>query len=365
MNTFCGVAMAYAVTGDPHYLTILQNSYDWARGTQTYASGGFGPGEWSVPADGSLGRALEVRLDTAEIPCGSWAGFKLSRYLMGFTADARYGDWIETLLYNGIGASLPVQPDGRSFYYADYRVGMSAKTFFWDEWPCCSGTYIQTIADYHNVVYFHDEGGLYVNQFIPSTVDWNHGGQTVRLTQQTDFPAKEEITFRLDVGRAATFALHLRVPSWCKDAALLVNGEPFACTLTPNHWGTMNRTWQPGDTVVLRLSLRARAVPVDTQHPHRVAFLYGPLLMAQDARFSFPLNGEPDEIAARLRRSSEKLQLELGPNAPARLNEGGQKIVPSSIDEGGQPVGDLRPFYAFNEREPYRTYFDTDKPRLL
>jgi len=61
----------------------------------------------------------------------AWAGFKLTRYLMGFTGEARYGDWVETLLYNGIGATLPVQPDGRSYYYADYRVGMGAKTFFW------------------------------------------------------------------------------------------------------------------------------------------------------------------------------------------------------------------------------------------
>ncbi len=188
MNTFCGAAMVYAVTGDPRYLRIVRNAYDWARSTQTYASGGYGPGEWSVPPDGSLGQALDVRLDTAEIPCGSWAGFKLSRYLMSFTGEARFGDWIETLLYNGISAALPVQPDGRSFYYADYRVGMGAKTFFWDEWPCCSGTYIQTVADYHNVIYLHDDTGLYVNLAIPSEVSWKHDGQTRPPHPANHFP---------------------------------------------------------------------------------------------------------------------------------------------------------------------------------
>ena len=129
VNTFSSAAMAYAVTGDKRYLRIIQNAYDFIRATQCYASGGYGPGEWSVPPDGTLGTSLEVRTDHAEIPCGSWAGFKLSRYLMGFTGDARYGDWIETLLYNGIGAALPVQPDGRTFYYADYRLGTAAKSF--------------------------------------------------------------------------------------------------------------------------------------------------------------------------------------------------------------------------------------------
>ncbi len=365
MNTFCGAAMAYAVTGDPQYLSILRNAYDWARGTQTYASGGYGPGEWSVPPDGSLGRALDVRLDTAEIPCGSWAGFKISRYLMGYTGEARYGDWIETLLYNGIGAALPVQPDGRSFYYADYRVGMGAKTFFWDEWPCCSGTYIQTVADYHNVIYFHDDSALYVNLAVPSTVEWNHQGQTIRLTQQTDFPRTEETTLRVELDKPAHFALRIRVPSWSRDASVLLNGKPFDATMQPNTWGEIARNWETGDVVTVRFPLRARVVPVDPQQPNRVAFLYGPLLMAQDARFSFPLFGDPQELAARLQRTPGKLQLQLGLNAPAKLNESGQKIVPGSIDEGGQQVGNLHPFYTFGEREPYRVYFDVDKPRFL
>ena len=365
MNTFCSAAMAYTVTGDPRYLAIVRNAYDWARGTQTYASGGYGPGEWSVPADGSLGRALDVRLDGAEVPCGSWAGFKLSRYLISFTGEARFGDWIETLLYNGISAALPVQPDGRSFYYADYRVGMGAKTFFWDEWPCCSGTYIQTVADYHNIIYFHDDSGVYVNLAIPSVVDWTHGDQRVQIIQHTELPEKEETTLTLILERPAAFALHMRIPAWCSDASVTVNSKPFSCPAEPNTWATLQRTWQTNDTVTFRFPLRARAVPVDPQHPLRVAYMYGPLLMAQDARFSFPLNGDPGDVASRLRRSPAKLQLELGPHAPDRLNEGGQKITPSSIDEGGQQVGNLHPFYTFLEREPYRAYFDMDKPRFL
>ncbi len=291
VNTFCGAAMMYATTGDRKYLAILRNAYDWVRGTQAYASGGYGPGEWSVPADGTLGQALDVRLDTAEIPCGSWAGFKLTRYLMGFTGEARYGDWVESLLYNGIGATLPVQPDGRSYYYADYRVGMGAKTFFWDEWPCCSGTYIQTVADFHNVIYFKDADGLYVNLSIPSEVEWTHGGQTVRLRQETTFPESDQTALHLTLESPAEFALRIRVPSWSKDASVMVNGEPFTVKMEPNTWGTLRRRWQTGDVVTVRFPLHARLVPVDPQHPQRVAVMYGPLVMAQDARFSFPLHG--------------------------------------------------------------------------
>jgi hypothetical protein len=38
---------------------------------------------------------------------------------MKFTGEARYGDWIERLVYNGIGAALPITGNGKHFYYAD------------------------------------------------------------------------------------------------------------------------------------------------------------------------------------------------------------------------------------------------------
>jgi DUF1680 family protein len=107
-----------------------------------------------MPPDGSLGRSLELYAGHAEIPCGTWAGFKLSRYLMTFTGEARFGDWIETMVYNAIGLRCPTEPDGRTYYYGDYRLSSGLKQHYWHEWPCCSGTYWQLMADYHNVIYF-------------------------------------------------------------------------------------------------------------------------------------------------------------------------------------------------------------------
>ncbi len=187
-NTFNSAAMTFAVTGDTRYLTMIKNGYQYLTRTQCYASGGYGPGEWSVPSDGELGNALDFRSDGAEIPCGSWGAFKLAKYLLRFTGDAQYGDWIERLLYNGIGAALPVQATGKSFYYADYRIGMAQKEYYWDNWPCCSGTYIQTVADYHDVIYFKDDRALYVNLYLPSEVTWN----SVTVRQESTFQPRTQ-----------------------------------------------------------------------------------------------------------------------------------------------------------------------------
>ena len=350
INTFCGAAMSYAVTGDSRYLKILRNAYSYATETQAYASGGYGPGEWSVPADGTLGRALETRSDSAEIPCGSWAGFKISKYLLTFTGEARYGDWIEKLFYNGIGAALPVQADGTAYYYADYRLDVATKLYFWDEWPCCSGTYIQDVADYHDLIYLHDSSDLYVNLLLASEVRWQRPGGSITVRQDTSFPEENTTRFTVTPERPVEFALKLRIPSWARSVTMRVNGTPFPASAQPNQWAEVRRTWNPGDVLAVELDMPIYAVPVDSQHPHRAAIKYGPVLLAQDAEFSYPLafEGGSDDIASRFTQT--------GPGLVFKVDDRVQQF---------QPPGRFRPLYTVGERVPHRVYFNLDAPRFL
>ncbi|MBV9169135.1 MAG: glycoside hydrolase family 127 protein [Chloroflexi bacterium] len=280
VNTLSSAAMTYAVTGDQRYLRMCENAYDYILRTQCYATGGFGPEERLMPPDGSLGRSLELVGDQAEIPCGSWAGFKLSRYLMTLTGHARFGEWIETILYNAIGAALPTQPDGRTFYYADYRLSTGAKHYYWHAWPCCSGTYLQANAAYHDLIYFKAPGALYVNLFVPSEVDWNTGDNTVRLRQDTDYPQSEAVNWQLYMHQPSTFTLGFRVPAWCRGASAIVNGERAEIRAGSNGWVAIEREWHTGDHVAIRLPMDLRSAPIDPQHPRRVALVYGPVVLA-------------------------------------------------------------------------------------
>lgn len=349
INTFCGVAMCYALTGDPRWLTILRNAYRYATETQAYATGGYGPGEWSVPNDGTLGNALEIRSDSAEIPCGSWAGFKLSKYLLTFTGEAQYGEWIEALLYNGIGASLPVQADGTAYYYADYRLDNATKLYFWDQWPCCSGTYIQDVADYHDLIYLHDDHDLYVNLMLPSEVTWQRDGGTVILRQETAFPEDDSVRFTVRPEQPTAFAIKLRVPRWAQGYTLSVNGQKLDVAATPSQWAEVRRTWNPGDVLTLTLDVPFHLSPVDRQHPNRAAVMYGPLVLAQEAIFSHPFAlDQQTPLANRFRRDTPELLFKINDNKQYE-----------------QPLGSFRPLYAYAERTPYRVYFDLYAPRFL
>jgi uncharacterized protein len=348
VNTFSSAAMAYAVGGDERYLRICVNAYDFLKRTQCYATGGFGPDERLMPPTGALGRSLELYGGHAEIPCGSWAAFKLSRYLMTFTGQARFGDWIETLLYNGIGAALPTEPDGRTYYYGDYRISGGIKQYYWHEWPCCSGTYLQTVSDYHNVIYFRDSLGLYVNLFVPSEVTWRQDAVPVVLRQETDYPETGNTMLSLAMERPVRFALRVRVPGWSTGVRVDVNGSPAGAAAEPGRWITIEREWHPGDRVTVTIPMALRMMPVDRQHPNRAAIMWGPVVLAQDeACCRRPLALERNEdLERRLVRDESALRFRITDVMPERH------------------ARFLQPFYTFPAFWPYWVYFDLDAPPL-
>ncbi len=335
VNTMSSCAMAYAVTGERPYLDAITAEYDWLQRTQCYATGGFGPDEDLVAEDGELGRRLETTYASFETPCGCWAGFKLSRYLMGFTGEARYGDWIERLLYNGILGALPMGEKGATFYYSDYRLGGGRKIYHLDgTWPCCSGTYPQVIADYHNVVYFRDASGLLVNLYVPSRVAWNQNGTDVVVEQETSFPESETTLLTVRPKRPTTFDLRFRVPGWARGAVAEVNGKPEPVAATPGSWATIRRRWTPGDRVALRLPMALALVPVDPQHPKRVAVTWGPVVLVRDESPRLtPSGADPSAWIARRGAGLE-------------------------FSAGSQPQGSFRPFYQVGAGVPYDMYFD-------
>ena len=349
MNSFSSAAMAYGVTGDPMYVQVLKNAYDWLQNTQCFAAGGYGPAERLVAANGNLGRSLEFQPNSCEVPCCSWAGLKMTRYLTEFTGESRYGDWAERLVYNGIGSALRIQNLGgvnKSFYYADYRVGAGVKIYSRSQYPCCSGTYFQAVAEYPNQIYFKDATGLYVNLYLPSEVTWNGPEGAVKLVQETRYPEEETTTLTLEANRSLNFPLKFRVPGWSRGVSVKVNGAAASVACTPGTWATISRQWNSGDKVEIRIPLPLRYAPVDKQHPKRVAVMRGPLTMVQNAAFHEPLVWLPE--------GEEELNKRLVPgDGPAVF-----RVVPPS---GATIVSTFQPFYAFGESAYYRMYFDLDK----
>ena len=317
VNTLSSAAMAYAVSGDSHYRTVITNAFDWLEQTQMFATGGYGPDEKLLAPDGSLGKSLESTYNTFETVCGSWAGFKLGRYLMQFTGEAKYGDWIEKLVYNGVGAALPLRPDGSNYYYSEYHVDGGRKGYHPAKWTCCSGTLPQAVADYHNLIYFHDADGLYVNLYVPSEVIWRRGADEVRIRQQTSYPENETTLLEVQPARPQQYKIKFRVPRWSAGVTVEINGARVDIDARPGMWATLERTWIAGDRARIRIPMQLSYAAVDAQHPSRVAVTYGPVVLVRED--SAALIADSRNLSRSVRRDGEELQFHMETRTSSRF----------------------------------------------
>jgi len=290
VNSLSSAMQAYLTNGSDKHLRAARNGFDMLA-AQSFATGGWGPDEeLRAPASEDLAASLTNTHNSFETPCGSYAHFKLTRYLLRVTRDSRYGDSMERMMYNTVLGAKPLQPDGRAFYYSDYNFD-GRKVYKQAHWPCCSGTLPQVAADYRINTYFRDPAGVYVNLYIPSTVRWTHNGAQISLSQKSDYPFEPNIEFELTVSKPTELAVNLRIPSWAEAATVSVNGKLVSTPAVPASFAAIRRVWKTGDRIELELPMATRLEPIDPRHQQTVALLRGPLVL-------FAIAATPDTSSA-------------------------------------------------------------------
>jgi DUF1680 family protein len=278
VNSLCSAMMAYMVAGSQKHLLAARNAFAMLQ-AQSYATGGWGPDEMlRAPGSSDVYASLTNTHHSFETPCGSYAHFKLTRYLLRVTRDARYGDSMERVMYNTVLGAKPLQENGETFYYADYNY--DAKRVYKEaRWACCSGTLPQVATDYRINMYFRAPQAVYVNLYVPSTLRWNENGTALSLTQEGEYPYDGHVTFTVTSSRPAELALNFRIPAWAEGASISVNGTRQKNLAVPGQFASIRREWKTGDRIELDLPLTMRLEPIDDQHTDTAALLRGPLVL--------------------------------------------------------------------------------------
>ncbi len=320
---------AYQIGGDTKYKRAMQNAFTLLTTQQQFASGGWGPNETFIePHKGQLYDSLSTTVDHFETPCGSYAATKLARYLLRFTGDPRYGDNLERVVYNTILAVKPPDSDGDYPYYSTYSP-TGTKVYYQKKWPCCSGTLVQTVADYVLNIYFRSSDGIYVNLYAPSEVKWTHESTSIKLTQKVGASEDDATLFQVETPIPTTFAIYLRIPAWTKGAKIAINGKPLVTEAEPTGFFAIKRTWHNDDRIELWLPQNFRTEAIDDLHPNTAALMRGPTMYVA-------LNPQPGNTRRKL--------------SPGTLKQ----IAPQAY------IANDTVFVPFNhvENETYDTYFD-------
>lgn len=272
-----GAADLFAETGEAALALALERLWQNMTTRKMYVSGGIGSryeGE-SFGENYELPNALAYTETCASIGSVMWNWRML--LIMG---EARFADLLEWTLYNAVlpGASL----DGQEYFYQNPLADEGAhRRQAWFGTACCPPNVARMLASLPGYLYSVTDDGIWVHLYAAGTAAVTlPDGRFVELRQQTAYPWDGQI--ELEVRGEGPFALHCRIPGWCKaGASLTVNGRDVDGAVLPGSYAEIQHDWRPGDVVRIDLPMAVRRLvshPRVEENTGRTALARGPLL---------------------------------------------------------------------------------------
>jgi hypothetical protein len=204
------------------------------------------------------------------------------------TGDASLADRLEMITYNALPAGLYNDIKGLEYYTVPNNViAINGSHGFNQDYengtvpgpnsgyPCCRSNFHMGWPKFiQNAWAATPDGGLGLIAYGPMVVSARAGGQSVQITEDTDYPFTETVRLNFSLSHAAKFPLALRIPGWCRQAAITVNGRAVPAPAAGAFYRLV-RKWSDGDVVAVSLPM-----PLTTQTgPSRaVAIQRGPLV---------------------------------------------------------------------------------------
>lgn len=269
-----GLARLHELTGDAADATAARFFSDTVLDHHSYVIGGNSEREHFGAPDVIAPRITERTCEA----CNSYNMLKLTRHLYGWDGEAAHFDFYERTHLNHIMAHQ--HPETGMFVYFMPLSSGARRTYstLEDSFWCCVGSGLESHAKHGESIYWHDAETLYVNLFIPSTLEWQEGG--IRLDLDTRYPFSERVTLTVSDAPRKSRTIALRLPGWCEAPAIAVNGAP-ADFARRQGYARITRRWMAGDTITLTLPMTLRAEPTPND-PRLAAFVHGPVVLAAD-----------------------------------------------------------------------------------
>ena len=291
-----------ALTGRPEYLQAEDRIWTDAVFRKTYVTGAIG----SIRFHEQFGAPYELpNLSAWGETCASYGNVVWNHRMFLLHQDAKYLDQMERVLYNGFLDGVSQKGD-RFFYQNPLTSYGNYERFDWINTPCCPPNVVRLIASLGRYVYATQGDEVYVNLFVGSTARLASEGRRTVLRQETRYPWDGQVRIAVDPDAPRRFSVYVRIPGWTAETVtpgdlyrftdraresptIAVNGKTLALR-TANGFVKLDRQWQAGDTIEMRLPMPIRRVLADPRvrdDEGRVALERGPLVYAAE----WPDNG--------------------------------------------------------------------------
>jgi len=193
--------------------------------------------------------------------------------ILEITGEADYADRIEKIAFNALPSQVTDDYMARQYFqqanqvmatrqvrnFADNHGGTDLCYGLLSGYPCCTSNMHQGWPKFtQNLWYATADKGLAALVYSPSEVKaLVADGTEVSFKEETNYPFEENIRFTLSMNektKQVSFPFHVRIPVWCKQATINVNGKMLQ-KADSNQIVKINRAWKSGDVVELVLPM--------------------------------------------------------------------------------------------------------------
>ena len=267
LSNLVGLAELYQVTGDVHLKQAVENAWTDITRNRLYLTGSASIHE-RFGSDHELPNGQNANLGET---CVTTTWIQLNALLLAQTGEARYADEVERSLYNALTAAQNPRGDDWCYYTALEGVKHYDKGI-----TCCHSSGPRGLALAPMLAYLEGPGEIRVNILETSRAHFQLEGKSVEILQESRFPIEGRSVLTVRTSALVRFALKIRVPAW---AAPLHTGD----TTSEGGWLALPaREWRDGEQVELTFNLSARVIRGEYTNFARLAYAWGPFILALD-----------------------------------------------------------------------------------
>ncbi len=279
MSNLTGIVKLYQLTGDENLLTAVENAWNDIATHKLYITGSSSKGEL-FQEDFVLPASNDVHMGEG---CVTTTWLQFSQALYNLKGESRYIDEIEKTIYNHLLAAENPQTGCVSYYTAlqgikPYRCTINAH--------CCLASIPRGIVAIPELAYTKNAGNgfninLYSSGKIEDIITTKDGKEVlVECNVDSKFPEEGLVTLTMNPAVKADFRLALRVPVWCKNFKVDVDGKTF--NGIPGNYLTLEQIWNTKSTILISFDLNVHVLDGGKSYPDYIAVKTGSQVLAVD-----------------------------------------------------------------------------------
>jgi len=382
---FAGVADVYAETGDQTLLSTLDLMWDNVVNEKMYVTGGCGALYDGLSMEGisykpdsiqkiqqAYGKDYQLPNKTAHNEtCANIGNVLWNWRMLQLTGESKYADIVELELYNSVLSGISL--DGNKFFYTnplaaskDYPYDLrwsGGRQKYISKSNCCPPNVIRTIAEVSDYMYSIDSSGLYINMYGGNVLNTKlKNGSILKLEQVTEYPWDGKITITIKENTINPVQIHLRIPGWCKNYSIKINGRvpEVPSKQRADGYAVFGGRWSSGEKIELVLDMPATLLesnPLVEETKNQVAVKRGPVVYCLESADLPQANIFNVMIPASIKLQPVPMKVDIGNTmaltGEARLlqNTNWKNTLYKEVNTTTQPVKiKLIPYYAWANR---------------